>query len=515
MANLILGLIACVGLLASHGVTHAAELPVVDLAPSGSVLNANADIYGQNSDPADWQGNYEQNVDPFFIDVKTGKPDPAWDTLTHAFPIHRMRYNWGNKYAWRDTIGPLDKRKAVKHDAWNLHYRSEAGLDEFLRFYESLPNPPKVSLCTSPLMPIQDCADLVAYCNATSGPMAKLRAKNGHPKPYDVMTWEMGNESDWASRGDLDVLRVDTEEEKKKAITPADYIAAVGPRIKAMRAVDPRIKCYVHAKTAPWFKNNPTWPEWHQAVIKALGSEINGVAIHPYYDGYNLVEALKSVDALAADCRALAPKGHKLTVWVSEHARWMNETDWSELWGLKGAISAGDFLIELMKRPDVEIASYWCYAHTGPWRVLQKDSNLWYATGVYEMFRLMNEAFLPKVQPLAVDQHEFKNNPPAYSYCVNAEMFLDPKSGRKSLVAVNRSPDQSFVLRMPGMGQGRLSVRRLVVTGDTLGATNTPETPDGVTMRESIYVVTPESDGVAKLTLPARSITAWIMTPAK
>lgn len=494
---------------------HSAELPVFDLAPDGPVLNANADIYGQNADPADWQGNYELKVDPFFIDPKTGKPDPAWAALTNAFPLHRIRYNWGNRYAWRDTIGPLDKRKPVKHDSWNLHYRSEAGLDEFLRFCESLANPPKVSLCTSPLMPLKDCVDLVAYCNATSGPMAKLRAKNGHPKPYNVMTWEMGNESDWASRADLDVLRADTEEEKKKAITPADYIAAVGPRIKAMRAVDPRIKCYIHAKTAPWFANNPSWPEWHREIIKALGSEIDGVVIHPYYDGYSVPEVMKSIDTLIADCRSLAPKGHRLTVWVSEHARWMNEKNVPESWGLKGAISTADFTIDLMKRPMVEMASYWCYAHTGPWRMLQKDSRLWYATGVFEMFRLLNEAYLPKVQPLQVDQHGYKNNPPAYVYTVNAEMFLDPKTGRKSLVAVNRSPDQSFVLRMPSMGQGRWMTRRLVVTGDSLNASNTPETPDGVTMRESLLVVTPDSEGTAEFAVPARSVTAWILTPAK
>ena len=44
---------------------------------------------------------------------------------------------------------------------------------------------------------ILDAAYLVEYCNYKGGTYySDLRAKNGHPQPYDVKIWDLGNEVD-------------------------------------------------------------------------------------------------------------------------------------------------------------------------------------------------------------------------------------------------------------------------------------------------------------------------------
>ena len=488
------------------------DLPVVDLIPVGDQLDANPRLYGQNTDISDWHGAIVTQQPPFFIDPKTGKPDPVWEPLTHAFPFHQMRLNTLNKYLWKDGIGPVAERKSIKHDVWNLYYRTEAGLDEYLRWLETLPGKPEATLVASPLLPVEYAADLVAYCNATKGPMAKLRAANGHPKPYNVMIWEMGNEADGELRGDLGALRPDTEEERKQRMRAEDYLALVEPRIKAMRAVDPRIRIFVHTATPPWYFDNPTWFEWHREIIKKLGSQIDGVVIHPYYDGYSVPTCLRSLDKLIADVTELAPPDKKLTVWVNEHARWMSQDHWELTWSLQGAISTGDWIIELIRRPQVEAANYWCYGHRGPWRVISEDSGMRYGTAIFELYRVLNEVTLPRVQPLNVDHHDFTELPVNYSYAVNCVEFADPKTGRLSLFAINRSPDQSFMLRFKLGSKESMQVRRMCVTGAALDATNVPETPSAVTTSETLLVVTPDADGNAKLELPARSVTGWVIS---
>ena len=175
----------------------------------------------------------------------------------------------------------------------------------------------------------------------------------------------------------------------------------------------------------------------------------------------------------------------------------MSKDHWELTWSLQGAISTGDWIIELMKRPQVEAANYWCYGHRGPWRVISENPDIRYGTAIFELFRVLNEVTLPRVQPLNVDQHDFTDLPMNYSYAVNCVEFADPKTGRQSLFAINRSPEQSFTLRFKLAGKESMQVRRMCVTGAALDATNVPETPSAVTRSETLLVVTPDADGLS------------------
>lgn len=470
-------------------------------------------LLGHNTAAIDWHGT-DLGRPAVFWNESEGKVESAWEAVTGAFPVRMMRFHPGNTYTWTDLVGPVEQRKPVPHDHSKANFRAIPGFDDYLRWARSLPGTPELSMIASPLRPVEEVADLVAYCNASEGPMADLRAANGHPEPYNVRYWEMGNEMDWRGRADLDVLAQDTYQAGLGRVLVDDYIALLRPRIQAMREVDPDIRIFAHAKTAPFPRQNPDWQDWHRRIIEEIGGEIDGLVIHPYYDGYPVPYCVASVDALIEDIRA--SEHPDLTVWVNEHARWVQfkERPWSESWNLQGAISAADFLLKMVKRPEVEAANYWCYGHRGPWRVLDMGEvdgeTVRYGTPVHAMFDLLNRAILEDAQPMTVEGGP-KPTPP-YTYAVQAVAFRG-SDGKRSLVAVNRSETEPARLSIP-LDEGEntnetLALTQLMVTGDTLEADNSPEHPDAVRCVESRIEATVR-DGNVEVELPPGSIAGWL-----
>lgn len=471
-------------------------------------------VLGQNMTGIDWHGI--KGKTPVFFDVNTGKVDPSWLPLINAFPMHTLRLHWGNAYPWKQSVGPLDQRISIRHEQWNSPYRTEAGLDEFLRFFQSIDNPPAISLIASPLRPVDELVDLVAYCNATTGPMAEMRKANGHAAPYHIRIWEMGNEIDYKKRADVDVMRKDTDAEKQQKYTVQEYIQLVLPRIKAMKAVDPTIKIYVHAQTAPWYNHNPDWPFWHQTLLREIGDQIDGIVIHPYYDGYNVPTCLKSVDQVINDIKQYGPAYRSITVWVNEHARWVNYKnveDRPQSWSLQGAISSADFLMQLMQRPDVEMANYWCYGHRGPWRVVnanwEGDANQKFGTAIHGMFRIFNTALLPIATPIAIQPHHIDMSEAAYPYPMTAMLFTDPSSHKTSLLVSNRMPehDVQAQIQLPKLSSNTAMFMQL--TGATLRSTNVPLTPDATVVTRKVIQTSQDDTGLVTLSIPAKSVVMW------
>lgn len=494
-------------------------------------VSARAEVYGHNITGRDWHGLAGVAGDKYpaiLWDTTARRPDPAWDTLTHAYPLRFVRYHTGNNYDWRATVGPAAtrKNKSIKaSESWSGPYAADPGLDEFLRWVENLPGRPAVSLIASPFLPASDLADLVAYCNATSGPMADLRAANGHPAPYAVKYWELGNETDWEKRKDLDILRVDTDDEKKDRISASGYVSLCRERIDAIRAVDPSVRFFAHAQTAPWSSQNPNWREWHRTVLRALGAELDGIIIHPYYDGYSVPVALASVDSLVSDLQAHPRnrQGRPLSVVVNEHARWVDlskKENWSQSHSLRGAISTGDFLLHLMARPEVSMANYWAFLHRGPWSVLDADwqnpdsaTRLRFGTGIHHLFQLLNDAFLPSYTLLAPLPGDDSARAPGdtYPHTVTAGLFNDPATGGFSLVAVNRAEKKNIRIHLKGIPLSFAStpVSCSFVTAASLTAVNTPQNPNAVTLRREEQNLVANGDGSLLFEVPPHSIVSW------
>ncbi|MEY2428446.1 MAG: alpha-L-arabinofuranosidase, partial [Verrucomicrobiota bacterium] len=95
---------------------------------------------------------------------------------------------------WTATIGSPEKRVPFT-TVWGGLEPGNAGLEEFVKLCQWAGAEPLICARFTGKTP-QDAADEVAYFNApTTTPMGKLRADNGHPAPYAVKYWQIGNES--------------------------------------------------------------------------------------------------------------------------------------------------------------------------------------------------------------------------------------------------------------------------------------------------------------------------------
>jgi len=113
--------------------------------------------------------------------------------------LHSGIYRWpgGNMtadYDWRNGVGDPDKRNPRYEYAWNTVEYNDVGLDECMKMCKLLGIDPYICV-NAGLGDAFSAAQEVEYCNgAVTTPMGKLRAANGHPEPYHVKLWGIGNE---------------------------------------------------------------------------------------------------------------------------------------------------------------------------------------------------------------------------------------------------------------------------------------------------------------------------------
>ena len=165
------------------------------------------------------------------------------DTLKLLKELDASIYRWpgGNfvsGYNWRDGIGDRDRRPPRKNPAWPGIEHNDFGLDEFMTFCRELNAEPYIAV-NSGRGDAQLAVDEVQYANGSSDtPMGRLRAANGHPEPYQVKWWGIGNEM----YGPWQLGHMPLAEYVKKHNAFAD----------AMRAVDPAIKLIAVGAVGEW-----------------------------------------------------------------------------------------------------------------------------------------------------------------------------------------------------------------------------------------------------------------------
>src|SRR5664279_2072157 len=143
--------------------------------------------------------------------------------------------NFVSAYDWRDGIGDADKRPPRRELAWGGLESNDMGIDDFMTFCRLLGAEPYIAVNTG-LGDAHSAAEELEYVNgpATSR-LGQLRAANGHPAPYGVKIWGIGNEMygpwQWGH------------------MAPNQYVEKHNLVVKAMRTVDPAIKVIASSAT--------------------------------------------------------------------------------------------------------------------------------------------------------------------------------------------------------------------------------------------------------------------------
>lgn len=120
--------------------------------------------------------------------------------------IPNLRWPGGcfaDQYHWRDGIGPKANRPQTVNTTWGMVTETNAfGTHEFLDLCQQIGCEPYFAGNVGTGTP-QEMSDWLEYLNfAGKSTLTALRAKNGHPEPYKVSFWGVGNES-WGCGGSM------------------------------------------------------------------------------------------------------------------------------------------------------------------------------------------------------------------------------------------------------------------------------------------------------------------------
>jgi len=122
------------------------------------------------------------------------------DVIEALRPMHVsvLRYPGGcyaDFYNWKNGVGPRDKRPETWSTVWHEWNSNDFGTDEYMELARTLQYDGHLTTNYSSGT-AQDAADWVEYTNAsTDTPLGHLRAENGHPDPYGIKLWALGNEA--------------------------------------------------------------------------------------------------------------------------------------------------------------------------------------------------------------------------------------------------------------------------------------------------------------------------------
>ncbi len=253
----------------------------------GSTDNGRLEIYSRGT------GNFSIGT------VSLMPADNIWgwraDTVALLKELNSPVYRWpgGNfvsGYDWKDGIGDPDKRPPRKNPAWKGIEHNDVGLHEYMALMRELDSEAFIAVNTG-LGDAASAAQEVEYVNGSvDTPMGKLRAENGHPEPWGVKWFAVGNEM----YGDWQLGHMPLEK----------YVQKHNDVVEAMRRVDPSIEPVAVGSMG----------EWSEAMLRQCANHMSLLSEHVYrQDKDSVVEHVAQLPAYIREL-AEAHRGYRRTI---------------------------------------------------------------------------------------------------------------------------------------------------------------------------------------------------------
>ena len=156
-------------------------------------------------------------------------------------------------YHWQKGVGA--QRETYGDFRWGVIESNTFGTDEFVELCRRIGAEPYI--CHNGLADVQENLDWVDYCNAAEGKFAEMRKENGHPEPFNVKYWSVGNE------------RYDTS-----------YVNRVRNTAKVMKALHPEIQITCSGSQGNQGKKMPGVQSY---LMETAGEYLDYVSVHNYW----------------------------------------------------------------------------------------------------------------------------------------------------------------------------------------------------------------------------------------
>lgn len=237
-----------------------------------------------------------------------------------------------NAFHWEKNIGPIEKRPGHLNVNWNYRTSDGMGFHEYLQLAEDLQAKPlyvvNVGIWHGGYTPIDslqpwidECLNALEYANGPiTSKYGSLRAKNGHPAPFNIEYLEIGNENN--------------------QLDPAAQSNRYYERFKkfkdAILAKYP--KMHLIGNVVAWADDNPIWR--NEEPVELLDE-------HYYRDGKWFADNFHKYDAYPRN------KSH---IYIGEYAVTKN---YGRIGSLYAALGEAVFMMGLENNSDiVKMASY-------------------------------------------------------------------------------------------------------------------------------------------------------------
>jgi alpha-L-arabinofuranosidase len=387
-----------------------------------------------------------------------------------------LRWPGGNvaqDYRWQWGAGPRDERFTWANLSWkNEPEPSDFGTDEYVEFARAVGAEPTITVNVEGRgADAEEAAAWVEYCNgpATSR-YGAMRAQNGHPEPYNVKLWEVGNEiwGDWV-RGHS---------------TAEVYARNFNRYARAMRAADPSIKLIAVGDNDMG---------WNRTVLKAAGAQLDYLAIHHYYsrrdmggDDLNLMARPLHYERFYGQVeqliRELAP-GRDIRLAINE---WGLDLPVERQYSMDAALYGARLMNVFERRGDlVEMSAVSDLVNGWPGGIIQANRHSLFVTPIYRVVKLYNERRGSERLAAAVEGRTFDTtregkNVPALDAAASRSA-----DGRKIFVKlVNTDRERALQTSIEVEG-ARVAGAALIetITAHTPARANSFQTPNAIDVR--------------------------------
>ena len=175
--------------------------------------------------------------------------------------------NFAGEYRWKDGLlpadmrGPMQSANEIETQPYTYGYDfHEISTDDFVALCREVGAEPFITINLF-WNTAEESAEWVEYCNGTPDTeYGRKRAENGHPEPYNVRFWSLGNEMGYGHM--------------EGPMRPEDYAALAAEHIAAMRGVDPEIKLF---SSGPYPND-----DWAENSASKLADTVRYVSLHHY-----------------------------------------------------------------------------------------------------------------------------------------------------------------------------------------------------------------------------------------
>lgn len=175
--------------------------------------------------------------------------------------------NFAGEYRWKDGLLPSDMRGPLQaateietqphSNGYDYH---EISTDDFVALCREVGAEPFLTINLTWNTP-EESAEWVEYCNGSADTeYGRRRAENGHPEPYHVRFWSLGNEMGYGHM--------------EGPAGPEGYAELAEKHIAAMRAADPDIELF---SSGPYPND-----DWARLSAARMAGEVKHVSLHHY-----------------------------------------------------------------------------------------------------------------------------------------------------------------------------------------------------------------------------------------